>query len=202
MADVSKADYWSERYVNGETGWDLGGPCPVFAELLDSGRAPPKGRVAFPGCGRGHDVALFRRHGYDAVGFDFAFESKDPPVERLDVFELGARYPEAFDAIVDYTCYCAIDPARRAEYAASLHAALRPGGRLIGLMFPIREQDGEGPPFGVEEREIEPVFGAGLELLHLETPKSSVKPRLGRERLAIFQKPQAISTIPSRTRTP
>ena len=109
--------------------------------------------------------------------------------EKLDVFELGTRYPAAFDTIVEYTCYCAIDPARRSEYAESLSAALAPGGQLVALLFPMRDQDGEGPPFGVEEAEIGTVIGLGMELLSLETPKSSVEPRLGRERLAIFKKP-------------
>jgi len=186
--DVSGASYWKDRYRAGEAGWDLRGPCPVFVELLGSPRAPPKGRVAFPGCGMGHDVRLFREHGYDALGFDFATRPEGVPVVDLDVFELGRRYPGAFDAVVEYTCYCAIDPRRRAEYAASLFAALRPGGLLVALLFPV-ERRPEGPPFGVDESEITGVLGAGMELLHLETPKSSVELRRGRERLAILRRP-------------
>jgi hypothetical protein len=182
------ASYWSGRWEAGDTGWDLGGPCPVFIELLASERRPPTGRVAFPGCGGAHDVVLFREHGYDAIGFDFVRRRDDVPIEVLDVFELGARYPAGFDAIVEYTCYCAIDPARRPEYAASLRAALRSGGMLVALMFPMGKREGEGPPFGVQEHEIEGVLGAGLELAHLETPSSSVEGRLGRERLALFRK--------------
>jgi len=34
--DVSNAGYWKDRYRSGEAGWDLGGPCPVFVELLRS----------------------------------------------------------------------------------------------------------------------------------------------------------------------
>jgi hypothetical protein len=187
MHEVSGARYWQERYAGDETGWDLGGPCPVFVALLDSGLAPPPGRVAFPGCGRGHDVAHWRSRGYDAVGFDFALEDPDVPIERLDVFELGSRHPATFDAVVEYTCYCAIDPARRGEYAASLRAALRPGGLLVALAFPVEERD-DGPPFGIDDAEIASVLGAGLDLVHLETPATSVKPRLGRERLAVFRK--------------
>lgn len=186
--DVSDASYWAARYREGEAGWDLGGPCPVLVALLDSRHAPPKGAVAFPGCGRGHDVAHWRGRGYDARGFDFAVRSEEPPIEALDVFELGARHPRTFDSIVEYTCYCAIDPARRAEYAASLRTALRPGGTLIALLFPVEVRVG-GPPFGIDEAEIRSVLGAGLDLVHLETPKSSVGPRRGRERLAILRKP-------------
>jgi len=187
MDSVSESAYWQQRYRAGETGWDLGGPCPVFVELLDSAHAPPPGRVAFPGCGRGHDVRLFRERGYDARGFDFAAAPDDVPVEQLDVFDLARRYPEAFDAVVEYTCYCAIDPARRPEYAAALRGALRPGGMLIALLFPVEVRDG-GPPFGVDESEIESVLAPGMEVVHVETPESSVEPRRGRERLAILRK--------------
>ena len=166
----------------------MGGPCPVFVELLDSRWAPPPGRVAFPGCGLGHDVRLFLDRGFDAVGFDFAVAPEGLPVERLDVFELGARYPGAFDAVVEYTCYCAIDPARRAEYAASLHACLRPGGLLIALCFPMKEIE-DPPPFRIEEAEIEGVLADGLEIQHRETPASSVESRLVWERLVIARKP-------------
>jgi len=188
MSDaVSAPAFWSERWSAGETPWDLGGPCPVFVDLLDSPRAPPKGRVAFPGCGSGHDVRFFRSRGYDAIGFDFAVEPEGIPCERLDVFEMGRRKRSAFDGIVEYTCYCAIDPARRAEYAASIAASLRPGGWLVALLFPVGEKEG-GPPYAVADGEISGVLGRGLELLSVESPLTSVGPRLRRERLAFFRK--------------
>jgi hypothetical protein len=71
---------------------------------------------------------------------------------------------------------------------ASLRAALRPGGTLIALLFPVEARP-DGPPFGVDEAAITDVLGEGLELVHRETPASSVGPRLGRERLAILRKP-------------
>jgi SAM-dependent methyltransferase len=186
---VSDPRYWADRYAEGTARWDLGGPCPVFVHLLSSPQAPPPGHVGFPGCGSGHDVRYWREQGYDAVGFDFAVQSDDPPVKHLDVFELGRRHPESFDTIVEYTCYCAIDPARRAEYAASLRAALKPGGTLVALLFPV-EHKPEGPPFGISDDEIESVLGAGLELVHFATPVQSAEGREGRERLAIFRKPR------------
>ncbi len=186
--DVSHSGFWKKIYAAGDAGWDLGGPCPVFEHLLRSDLAPPRGRVAFPGCGTGHDVRLFLAAGYDAVGFDFAIEPKGIPFEHLDVFELGERHPAAFDVVVEYTCYCAIDPARRSEYAGALRAALKAGGRLIALLYPMEPRP-DGPPFGIDEAEIDTVLGAGLELLHVETPASSVESRRGRERLVIFRKP-------------
>jgi SAM-dependent methyltransferase len=188
MHEVSSAEFWANRYREGDAAWDLGGPCPVFVTFLDSGRAPPAGRVAFPGCGRGHDLRMFLERGYDATGFDFAIEPAGLPIERLDVFDLGARYPEEFDMIVEYTCYCAIDPARRGEYATSLRAALKPGGLLVALLFPMGDRP-DGPPFGVDESEIAGVLAAGLELVSVESPDNSVENRLGRERFVLARKP-------------
>ena len=189
MSDsVSDPQYWSARYADGTARWDLGAPCPVFVSLLASPLAPPVGKVAFPGCGTGHDLRYWREQGYDAVGFDFAVQAEDLPIANLDVFKLGTKYPGAFDTIVEYTCYCAIEPARREEYAAALRASLKPGGRLVALLFPV-EHKPDGPPFGISEDEIESVLGAGLELLHLSTPANSVEGREDRERLAIFRAP-------------
>jgi len=186
---VSDAAYWEERYREGTARWDLGGPTPVLSALLDGSWAPAPGAVvAFPGSGGGHDVRHWRDNGYDAIGFDFAIQPDGIPVEALDVFELGDRYPARFDAVVEYTCFCAIDPTRRAEYASSLSRSIRPGGLLIALLFPVGEKEG-GPPYAVQEPEIEGVIGLGLELIHLENPALSVGGREDRERLAVFRKP-------------
>src|SRR5688572_24240821 len=75
MAEVRSTEFWEQRYQEGRTGWDLGGPTPVFATLLESPNAAqlvPSGEILVVGCGKGHDVLLFARHGFDALGVDFA----------------------------------------------------------------------------------------------------------------------------------
>src|SRR5512144_2380362 len=93
---------------------------------------PPRGRVAVPGCGRGHDARFLARHGYAVTGFDFApaavraartlarLEGAELTVEQRDVFGLAADYPHAFDGVWEYTCYCAIDPQRRDDYVRAM----------------------------------------------------------------------------------
>ncbi len=184
--DVSSSGYWRQLYAEESAGWDLDGPCPVLEEFADSPRAPQTGLVAFPGCGQAHDVYAWRARGYDAIGFDFAVDL--PHVEKLDVFDLGRVYPDRFDVIVEYTCFCAIDPVRRGAYVEALLAALKPGGLVVALLFPMGEYV-EGPPFGVLESEIEAIWGTVFDLVSVETPVSSVQPRLGRERLVLATKP-------------
>src|SRR5262245_53396850 len=121
--DPSDAAFWAGLYDHGSDRWELGRPSPSLAAEM-ARRPPPRGTVAVPGCGRGHDARLLARHGYRVVGFDFvpavlrvardlaADEGVDVTFEDLDVFGLARRHPCFFDGIWEYTCYCAIDPAR------------------------------------------------------------------------------------------
>jgi methyl halide transferase len=57
---------------------------------------------------------------------------------QADFFELntgkGKHLPE-FDLIVEQTFFCAIDPSLRKNYFKKVHQLLKPGGKLVGLLF-------------------------------------------------------------------
>merc|ERR1712098_664756 len=75
-------------------------------------------------------ILAFAQKGFDVVGIDFAdspvsimrSRSKELGVEenfqavQADVFALDEKFNEQFDYVVEYTCFCAIDPQRREEY--------------------------------------------------------------------------------------
>jgi SAM-dependent methyltransferase len=182
-AHVSTTEFWESRYREGRTRWDLGGPTPVFARLLDSAGAPPPGKIAVVGCGNGHDVLLFARHGFDAWGFDFAPSAirnaaaaaeraglaDRAHFEQMDVFDLPARYPETFDYILERACFCAIDPQDRDRYVQMARDILKPGGKIIGHFF-IGPHEG-GPPFDATPEEIERRFSPLFEVERLDAPR-------------------------------
>jgi len=148
--------------------------------------------VAVPGCGRGHDVRLLAHRGYQAVGFDFAeaavsearelaaAEGSAARFERRDIFTLSADFAGTFDAVWEYTCFCAIDPARRAEYVEVLRAILRPGGTLLGCFYPLRE-GGDGPPYPVSLAEVERLLSPGFRVEESRAPAASAERRRGLE---------------------
>lgn len=163
------AGYWEARYRDGRTGWERGVPTPAFVRLLASANAPVPGKMVVPGCGRGHDALLFAAHGFRVTGIDFAPSAVDGATamaaarglsdratfEVADVLSLGERWAATFDYALERACYAALDPSARDRYVASVAAALRPGGRLIGSFFvdtsgPARE----GPPFPAPWEEI------------------------------------------------
>ena len=57
--------------------------------------------------------------------------------------------------IIEQTCFCAIHPSRRVEYEALVKGLLKPGGRIIGLWFPLdKDLNDGGPPYGTIIDEI------------------------------------------------
>ena len=186
---MSTAGFWDGLYAGGQDGWDLGGPAPALEDWLASGRfSSARARVAVPGAGRGHDARLLAGRGYRVDAFDFAdaavAEARrlaagygvDVVVEQRDVFTLGRDYAGAFDGVWEYTCFCAIDPARREEYVRVLHTILRPGGLLLACFFPLRE-GGDGPPFPISRGDIDRALGGRFTVLRAGPPDRSAERR-------------------------
>ena len=187
MASVSAPEFWTDLYARGGDGWELRQPAPPLVEVMDL-TPPAPGRVAVPGCGRGHDVRFLARRGFSTVGFDFSVAAVAAArelaktdnvsaefVER-DIFTLGGDYARAFDGIWEYTCFCAIDPDRRAEYAQVLQAILRPGGTLLACFYPLRAGT-DGPPFPVSREGIETVLEPCFRIVEAGAPPASPERR-------------------------
>ena len=196
--DVNSPRKWEKDYEQKTDGWDLGGPTPVFARLARSGNLKP-GKMIVPGAGRGHDARAFARQGFQVTAVDFAsqavreMQQLDDPAAPLDIlqhdiFTLPHKLDQSFDYLLEYTCFCAIDPRRRADYADVVTRLLKPGGLYLDLAFPLDNRAG-GPPFAVSVAEVLSLFQErGFKLIEREIPVDSVSPRRGAEELLIFQK--------------
>jgi methyl halide transferase len=197
-SDVNSPEKWEADYQRGTDGWDLGGPTPVFKRLASSGRFPP-GRMIVLGAGRGHDAREFSRQGFNVTAVDFSpyaaeqmhvLADPEAPMQILqqDIFALPQELNGSFDYVLEYTCYCAIDPKRRGEYADLVNRLLKPAGLYIDLAFPLDQRPG-GPPYAVTETEIIELFlNRGFKLISREKPEDSIKPRQHAEELFVFQK--------------
>jgi methyl halide transferase len=213
MSEVSTAGFWDDAYREERDGWDMGTPTPVFSAILArygrdfsaiGGANYTDGtdvRVAMPCSGRGHDARLFADHGFIVTAIDFSVEalrSMDTAPSQhgglrmlhADLFTLAATHSGEFDMLVEYTCVCAVDPSRRAELVDVMAAMLKPGGHALMLLFPVDGRAG-GPPFAIDAEEWKKLMQRHFHLTHEETPGTSVKPRLKRERLMMWRKREA-----------
>jgi methyl halide transferase len=196
--DANQPRFWESNYHSGRLPWDLAQPVPVFRHLVKSGRFPP-GKMIVPGAGTGHDARLFARHGFQVTAVDFApgaikaMQALQVPnasiiIMQADLFDLPSFLTGRFDYVLEYTCFCAIDPGRRGEYADVVHGLLRPGGTFLALAWPIGSRAG-GPPFTIQPEVMIALFAdRGFSLLHREIPFDSVPERQGQEELILMQR--------------
>jgi SAM-dependent methyltransferase len=186
---VNDPAFWAAHYRAGSDRWDLGGPTPSLVEYL-ARSAPPRGRVAVPGCGRGHDIRVLARLGYEVHGFDFApdavsaarnlaaREGLTVTIGERDVFGLGADHAAAFDGVWEYTSFCAVDPTRRPDYVEVVATILKPGGWLLACFFPVRDVVAAvGPPFSATRAEIERLFAPHFAFEETRVPATSADGR-------------------------
>jgi SAM-dependent methyltransferase len=159
---------WEAQYQRGDTPWDKGGPHPTLVDFLAAEKVA--GRVLVPGCGTGHDVRALAAHGAEVTGLDLAQGAiaKAQTFSRAgrecyvqgDLFALPREMHGVFDWVFEHTCFCAIDPGWREAYVRAVHAALRPGGRLLAVFYldPGNDVPDEGPPFESTLGEIDRLF--------------------------------------------
>jgi len=185
---------WNTRYINTYTGWDLGFVSNTLKFFFD-GLKDSSIQILIPGGGNGYEAEYLWNKGFHNVFLldwaeqslqNFAKRVPQFPASQLlekDFFEHSGQY----DLIIEQTFFCAIDPALRPQYAKQVFELLKPGGRLVGLLFD-REFDLPGPPFGGSRNEYLEYFSPLFKIHKLESCYNSIPARAGRELFINFIK--------------
>ncbi len=192
MKDLN-SEYWSDRYKNGETGWDLGNISPPLKAYFDQ-LENKKLKILIPGCGRGYEGIYLLENGFINVFLaDYSREALNEVKKNAPDFPdnnlLCANFFDLeglFDLIIEQTLFCAIDPALRDDYVTKMEELLSDEGKVVGLLF-NKEFEG-GPPFGGEKLEYEKLFSESLQIELMEGSYNSALPRMGNELFFIAKK--------------
>lgn len=191
MTGVSDAEYWNQLYQANEAGWDKGRCAPPIARMFSQGVLPAGAHVAVVGCGPGHEAFEAAKHALIVTAVDFSEEAIDRvrhsahtnqlivEAVRADVFELARRWPRQFDAVLEHTCLCAIDPARRDEYIRAIAGSLKLNGLYFGLLY-AHDRPG-GPPFAITEQEARQLLIPHFKIERMIVPRDSFENRQGHE---------------------
>lgn len=181
------AQYWNERYLNRETGWDTRGPSSPLTHYIDGLLNRDIG-ILIPGCGNAYEAIYLLDKGFHRVTLlDIApvaveqlrqkFWNTSVTVVEGDFFTWQDKQ---YDLILEQTFFCAIDPTLRSAYAQHMARLLKPGGTLAGVLF-NRDFEQAGPPFGGSEAEYRNLFTPHFTIHHLEACYNSIAPRAGSE---------------------
>jgi len=188
--------FWSARYQEGRTGWDIGYPSPPLAEYLDQ-LTDKSLRILIPGGGNAYEAAYAWQQGFTNVYvLDIAREPLDAFRKKLPDFPEEQLLEDDFfahegtyDLILEQTFFCSFPPLpeTRAAYARKMHELLAPGGKLVGLWFDIPlTGDMEKRPFGGTREEYLRYMTPYFEPKSFAAAHNSIKPRLGNELFGIF----------------
>lgn len=186
MPELNPA-FWSQRYQEGQTGWDIGYPAPAIINYFEA-LTDKEIQILVPGGGNGYEVEQLYRMGFKNIYLldwseqplkNFADRVPGFPSSQLiqdDFFEHGKSY----DIVIEQTFFCAIDPTLRDRYIMKMHQLLNHSGKLIGLLFndPLNT---EHPPYGGSKEEYKKRFEPYFQILQMETAEKSITPRAGRE---------------------
>ena len=179
--------YWTQRYEQGSTGWDVGEatrPLKTYIDQLDNRDI----RILIPGSGNAYEAYYLYQHGFtnvwvlDISAYPLrAFRKQHPdfPAAHLLHQDFFA-HQERYDLILEQTFFCALPPKMRPRYAQQMHQLLNQGGKLVGVLFNAPLYD-DHPPYGGTSAEyinyFEPYFSAQI----FEPCYNSIPPRQGKE---------------------
>ena len=179
--------YWTNRYLQGKTGWDIGEVSTPLKEYIDQLEDKSR-KILIPGAGNAYEAEYLWSQGFEQVHVvDLSGEPlrhlknrvPDFPSENLlqkDFFELEGTY----DLILEQTFFCALQPQLRPAYVSKMNELLSAQGKLVGLLFNIPLNDDQ-PPFGGSKKEYERLFQDQFDIRLMETAYNSIPPRAGNE---------------------
>lgn len=209
-------DFWDDRYLQGETTWDIHQVSPPLQAYFD--QLTQKDRsILIPGCGNSYEAEYLLKNGFTDITlldispvltdrlrekFPQAQAQAQAQVQTQAQAQAGTKtsalrlvtadffdHDGSYDLIIEQTFFCALSPEKRPDYVERTAALLKPGGRLAGLLF---DRDfPNGPPYGGHKEDYKKLLEKRLRLKTLAPCYNSIKPRAGTELFLIAEKLQA-----------
>lgn len=188
MSNSLDAAYWTNRYLEKNTSWDVGSATLPIKQYLDQILPDPSLRILIPGAGNAHEAKYAFELGFKQVHVldfspvplqKFLHNCPEFPPNRVlveDFFEHQGEY----DLILEQTFFCAIEPKLREKYAEKMHELLSSEGKLVGVMFSSNFER-PGPPFGGTKEEYLQYFKPFFGEIYMEPCYNSIQPRMGNE---------------------
>lgn len=187
-------EFWTARYQNNETGWDLGAPSTPLKEYIDQLKDENLS-ILIPGAGNAYEAEYLFNKGFKIITvIDISSEPlkniqkrlPDFPKENL-IFGDFFDHTKQYDLILEQTFFCALNPSLREKYVEQMYKLLKPAGKLVGVVF-TAPLNTEMPPFAATKEEYLSLFSPKFNLKVFDTCYNSIKPREGRELFINFEK--------------
>lgn len=191
-------DYWSKRYQDNKTGWDIGAPSTPLKVYIDQITNKDL-KILIPGAGNSYEAEYLFNNGFKNVYvLDIANAPLKALLKRVPNFPINQliegnffEYNNSFDLIFEQTFFCSFPPTlnNRKLYAKKINSLLKPKGKLVGVWFNMPlTKDMEKRPFGGTKEEYLSYFSPYFKINTFEKCYNSIAARQDNELFGIFQK--------------
>ncbi|HET8962929.1 MAG TPA: methyltransferase domain-containing protein [Chitinophagales bacterium] len=188
------ANFWNQRYLSDNTGWDLGEVSPPLKTFIDQLENKAI-KILIPGCGNAHEAEYLLQKGFTNIT---VVDISEVAVKRLQKKFAGNNFIKIvnadffahdgiYDLIFEQTFFCALHPSERENYVKKMYNLLAPAGKLVGVLFNV-EFDKDGPPFGGDENAYRKIFESYFRFKIFAPCYNSIGPRMGTELFMYLKK--------------
>ena len=190
--------YWSMRYEDNRTGWDIGYPSTPLKEYIDQ-LTDKTISILIPGSGNAYEAIYLFEQGFENIFImdisnipleNFQNQNSNFPKEHVlheDFFEHKCQY----DLILEQTFFCSFPPTEenRIGYVKKMKSLLKPAGKLVGLWFDIPlTGDMVKRPFGGTQELYLEYFKPHFSHVKFDKAYNSIPDREGQELFGICVK--------------
>jgi methyl halide transferase len=191
--------YWTNRYKDQSTGWDIGYPSTPLKEYIDQ-LTNKNIRILIPGAGNAYEAEYLIEQGFvNVFVMDISpiplqqFAERNPDYSKEQLIEANFfEHKGKYDLIIEQTFFCSFEPTKenRNNYAKQMATLLNPNGKLVGVWFnvPLVEGNMDKRPFGGTKEEYIEYLVTHFEIKIFETCYNSISPRAGQELFGVFKK--------------
>ena len=194
----TQSSFWSLRYKEQRTGWDIGYPSTPLKTYIDQ-LTDKQLKILIPGAGNAYEAEYLFKSGFKSIS---VLDISKAPLTNLqkrvpdfppDQLLLGNffEHQHQYDLIFEQTFFCSFPPTttNRQLYAQKMAELLKPAGKLVGLWFDFPlTGDMEKRPFGGTKEEYLSYLQPYFEVQVFERANNSIPPRAGNELFGIFKK--------------
>ena len=191
-------NYWTKRYQEESTGWDIGYPSTPLKEYIDQ-LEDKSISILIPGAGNAYEVEYLWKQGFQNVFvMDISefplkqFQNRNPDFPETQLLlEDFFQHKNQYDLIFEQTFFCSFMPTNenRNAYARYMEKLLKPAGKLVGVWFDIPlTTDLEKRPFGGSKELYLSYLQPHFKTITFESCYNSIPPRMGSELFGIFTK--------------
>ncbi len=194
-------EYWQARWENKRTEFDQSQPNPFLVQFFKQLALQSGSNVFVPLCGKSVDMLWLANQGYQIIGVELHlqachefFQQNNLPFSEEktnnftilksdhitliagDFFEVDKNLLGKIDAIYDRAALVALPQEMRSKYVNHLKQLVSVNTEIFLVTAGYNQSEMQGPPFSVDEAEVEQLFNNGFSLTRLHREEATAIP--------------------------